>query len=189
MASGLGIRPVRTLVLASGGIDSACLLELSATEDLEAIFVNYGQPARAPEGRAAAALAANYGVQLATLDAGPLPGNEGEIPGRNMLLAQLALSALAGSSGRVLIGIHAGTGYRDCSPEFVELVQRSYDFHSAGRVQFTAPFIEQTKPAIIGLALELGVPLQLTYSCERGSEPPCGECRSCHDRKGLREAA
>jgi 7-cyano-7-deazaguanine synthase len=179
----------RTLILTSGGIDSACLLALSAAEDAEALFVDYGHLARMPEERAAAAVASNYRVPLSRLHVGPLSAGEGEIPGRNTLLAHLALSALAGSPGRVLIGIHAGTGYRDCSPEFAELVQRSYDFHSDGRVQFTAPFIEQTKREILVLAGELGVPVELTYSCERGTEPPCGGCRSCRDRKGLRAAA
>ena len=181
--------PPRTLILTSGGIDSACLLALSAANGPEALFVDYGQPARKREKRAAVALAAHYGVSLSTMHAGPLRAVEGEIAGRNMLLAQLALSTLAGLAGCVLIGIHAGTGYRDCSAEFVELVQRSYEFHSYGCVQFIAPFIEQTKPAILAVARELGVPLELTYSCERGTEPACGECRSCRDREGLREAA
>lgn len=180
-----GTRALRTLVLTSGGIDSACLLALATAEEAEAVFVDYGQLARHPEGRAAAALATHYRITLTTLHIGPLRVGEGEITGRNMLLAQLTLPLLADAPGRVLCGIHAGTGYRDCSSDFVALVQHSYDFHTNGRVQFAAPFIDQTKPELIALARGLAVPLKLTYSCERGTQPECGECQSCRDREGL----
>jgi 7-cyano-7-deazaguanine synthase len=29
------------------------------------------------------------------------------------------------------------------------------------------------------------LPVQLTYSCELGSVPPCGLCLSCADRRAL----
>lgn len=182
-------RVPRTLILASGGIDSACLIAMTADDNPEALFVDYGQGARAPEARAASKIAAVFQTPLHTIRVSVAASAEGEIHGRNMLLAQLALFELAGGPGRVLMGIHAGTRYRDCSPAFAELVQRSYDFHSDGRVQFAAPFINHAKREIVALARHLRVPLEQTYSCERGSEPPCEECVSCLDRKGLRDAA
>jgi 7-cyano-7-deazaguanine synthase len=162
---------------------------MGAPEGVEALFIDYGQLGRDPEERAVTALAAKYNTPLSKVYVRGRSMGDGEIPGRNMLMAQLALIELAGAPGRVLMGIHAGTGYRDCSPEFAELVQRSYDFHSDGRVQFAAPFAERAKAEIIAFARDLDVPLKLTYSCERGTEPPCGECVSCRDRQGLLVAA
>ena len=45
-----------------------------------------------------------------------------------------------------------------------------------------------TKADIVKLGLELGVPYQLTYSCYAGSQPPCGQCGTCIDRRKAFEA-
>jgi 7-cyano-7-deazaguanine synthase len=45
-----------------------------------------------------------------------------------------------------------------------------------------APFATWTKQDIIAYCRTRNVPVHLTYSCERGTEPPCGTCLSCKDR-------
>jgi 7-cyano-7-deazaguanine synthase len=46
-----------------------------------------------------------------------------------------------------------------------------------------------SKAEIIKLAVKLGVPLKLTWSCYYGGERPCGKCDSCKLRsKGFEEA-
>jgi 7-cyano-7-deazaguanine synthase len=179
----------RTILL-SGGIDSACLLALCAEqdreEDVDALFVDYGQAAAGPERRAAVAVAASFGVRLreAQVSIGPIP--EGEIPGRNALLVHLALSMAGRGPLTVMLGIHAGTGYRDCSPEFVTAMQVSLDAHRGGTAQLAAPFANWTKVEIYAYADAMSVPVVLTYSCDAGTVPPCGACPSCRDRKMLR---
>lgn len=184
-------QPPATIVLTSGGIDSACLLALCGQDSrsVEALFVDYGQAARAHESLAACRLAACLGARRSHLTLNGMTFGPGEIVGRNAFLAHVALLAMRGRAGRVFMGIHAGTGYRDCSPDFAELIQRSYDFHADGRVQFVVPFLDRAKAEVYGYAQRLNVPLDLTYSCERGVEPPCGTCRSCLDREVLGETA
>ncbi len=45
-----------------------------------------------------------------------------------------------------------------------------------------APFIEKSKADIAVRALELGVPLHMTWSCYKGGENHCGRCGTCVER-------
>jgi 7-cyano-7-deazaguanine synthase len=174
------------LVLLSGGIDSAAALALicEAGSPAAALYVDYGQAAAASEAKASAAVAAYYRVGYQSVGCSGRSFGAGEIRGRNALLVHLALFAFRGDTGVVVIGIHAGTSYRDCSSDFVRLMQQSYDFHTAGQIALSAPFVDHVKGDVVSLALQLGLPLDLTYSCEAGNEP-CGRCLSCQDREAI----
>lgn len=144
----------------------------------------YGQAAHREEREAAAAVADHYSVSLETLAVAGRHFGEGEIRGRNAFLIHSALLAAPPGPTTIIIGIHAGTGYIDCTPEFVELMQRSLAFHTGGEVTLAAPFVDFSKGDVYVLTRELRVPVELTYSCERGGDP-CGECLSCRDRELL----
>lgn len=178
------------IVLLSGGIDSATGLALicQAGSQASALFVDYGQAAALSEARASAALAAHFGVQHQALTCSGRSFGAGEIRGRNAFLVHLAFMAFPNETGVVVIGIHAGTVYRDCSSDFVNLMQQSYDFHAGGRMALVAPFVDYSKADVFNLAVKLELPLELTYSCEAGNEP-CGLCLSCLDRGELRASA
>jgi len=174
------------LVLASGGIDSATLIGLVRGEGapVRALFVDYGQAAASAEEAAVRAICSHFGVCLNVARCEGMRFGAGEVRGRNAFLLQTALLNFSWASGTVLMGIHAGTGYRDCSPLFVELMQRSFEFHTGGSVTVSAPFIDWSKLDVYRLARELGVPIQVTYSCE-GGDVVCGTCASCRDREAL----
>jgi len=53
----------------------------------------------------------------------------------------------------------------------------------AGDFRIESPYINIRKKDVIIKAKELGVPLELTWSCLRPTEIHCGECRSCRRRK------
>lgn len=179
--------PIHTVLL-SGGVDSASLLALvgeQADSEARALFVDYGQRALEPERAAATALAESFSIELshARLDIGPVKC--GEIKGRNALLVHTALAMSPRTPATIMIGIHAGSLYHDCTPAFVDAMQASLDVHSAGTLQLAAPFLHWSKREVYDYALAAPVPLELTYSCETGSRPPCGDCPSCHDRELL----
>jgi 7-cyano-7-deazaguanine synthase len=177
------------MILLSGGVDSASLLALVRPElgntAPGALFVDYGQPAATCERSAAQALARAYEIplRLASADIGPIA--TGEVPGRNALLVHLALALAPQGPVSLFLGIHAGTAYVDCTPAFVEVMQASLDLHRAGEVRLAAPFLDWSKTEVYTYARAEGVPLQLTYSCEAGTMPPCGTCLSCSDRRLL----
>lgn len=171
------------VVLLSGGVDSAALAALANDQGLRAsaLFVDYGQAAHAAEQAASRAIAETYGLPWRELRIAGVRFGRGEIRGRNAFFVHLALLALDVPSCVVYLGIHAGTGYRDCGPEFVELMQSSLDFHTGGKVRLAAPFAEAKKADVYAFAASLKVPFELTYSCE-ASSIPCGTCASCRDR-------
>lgn len=174
------------LVLASGGLDSSTLLWLTADQGYTptALFLDYGQPAATAEGAAIGDLCKAIGVPLRRARYRGTAIGTGEIRGRNAYLLHAALMEFPSSHGVVALGIHAGTDYLDCSPDFVHTMQRSYEFHTGGNVEIVVPFLDWTKADIYSLADHLGVPIDLTYSCE-SSNLPCTQCRSCLDRDSL----
>lgn len=176
----------KTVVLLSGGIDSSTALALTAQDTearLSSLFVDFGQPAAVREKAASRMIAQELGATHRSLSLKGTSFSEGEIKGRNGWLAHTALLCDA-SVQSVIIGIHAGTAYPDCGPDFVDVIQRSFDLHTGGSVSLVAPFVDWTKGQVYGLAMELGVPISSTYSCEAGGVS-CRRCRSCLDRDAL----
>jgi 7-cyano-7-deazaguanine synthase len=174
------------LVLCSGGIDSATVAveRIAQGDQFQLCFVDYGQRARVAERRSVGALAQLLGVEVAYLGVhGLMTHAQGEIPARNLLLLSAALAARP-QTRLMFLGIHAATGYRDCSPAFVAEMQRVLDFHTDGTCRLAAPFLHWSKADVVALARELDAPLELTHSCEAADEP-CGSCRSCVDRAVL----
>lgn len=174
---------MQQLVLLSGGFDSTAALAAirDAGQVATALFVDYGQPALVEEVQAVEAVSAHYDTPLERMSVTDVPAREGEIPGRNALLISLALTRAAPPSS-VTIGVHGGTSYWDCGLEFLELVQRLADGYAGGAVQITAPFAGWPKGDVYRYGRDLGVPEDVTYSCER-ADGPCGECPSCRDRE------
>lgn len=181
--------PVRSeaLVLASGGLDSTTLIALLTAHDFQptALFVDYRQSAAIAEQAAITSICQAMGVPLRIVRHKGTPFGAGEILGRNAFLLHAGLLEFGVTSGMIVIGIHAGTGYIDCSPDFIDVMQRSFDFHTAGSIAIVAPFLTWSKHDIWRLAVELGVPIGQTYSCEAGNQP-CASCNSCMDRKSLK---
>jgi 7-cyano-7-deazaguanine synthase len=175
-----------TVILLSGGIDSTVALAI-ATErrSVNAVHVDLGQAAAPAERAAAKAISDHYSVPLSIIQlAGGPPLGAGEIVGRNALLCYLALLRHP-TAAVIVLAIHAGTTYWDCSPSFVTHLQEMLDGETTGRTRVVAPFLHHEKAAIAALARSLAVPLDLTWSCESSAEAPCGRCASCRDREGL----
>lgn len=112
------------------------------------------------------------------------------VPGRNTVFLAIALSlAEARNAKAVYLGINAVdySGYPDCRPEYLSVFQVLANLSSKAGVEgsaplLVAPLISKTKVDIVGDAVRLGVPIDLTWSCYQGGEQPCGVCDSCRIR-------
>lgn len=137
------------------------------------------------------------------------------VPARNSIFLSLAASLAEVKGARsIYFGANAldYSGYPDCRPEFIqafeEMISRGTKVgvtrprpertvDPEGRVvpaeepaiRVVAPLLRLSKPEIVKLGQELGVPFEWTWSCYEGREFPCGVCDSCILRaKGFREA-
>jgi 7-cyano-7-deazaguanine synthase in queuosine biosynthesis len=179
------------LVLLSGGVDSAATIAFYRDfgRPPAALFVDYGQQARREEERAAAAVAAHFGIPLSVATwCGPRAKGVGLIRGRNLFLLAAALMERPSSVSVLALGLHAGTAYADSSAPFVQAAEATINACGERDVTLATPFLEWPKLDVYAYALRQRVPFPLTYSCEAASGP-CGQCLSCEDRKMLSACA
>ena len=198
-----------TLVLLSGGIDSAVMLAQVIKwgyTPVAALAVDYGQQ-HAVELAAAEDIARHYDVPLEIFEVKlPVSSDSSSIlfgsqhnpqdseakltvvPGRNALLASIAV-AYASANG--IPNIYMGaTGedherYMDCRPGFFRNLSDAF-LHGYG-VKLFAPFsvLNYSKAQVVATGIELGVPFELTWSCYCGDpsgKAPCMSCPACVSR-------
>jgi 7-cyano-7-deazaguanine synthase len=172
----------------SGGIDSSVCAHhfKNKGHDVNGVFIDFGQAANVEEHRAVNSVCAHLEIPLAVLI---LRGNTtfaaGELVGRNAFLIFSTVFHMQLKDGILALGVHAGTRYYDCTPTFVKQVSRILSEQSDGRLQLVAPYLNLYKGEVFELFRTAAIPLELTYSCERGTAKPCGTCLSCQDRMAL----
>ena len=72
------------------------------------------------------------------------------------------------------------SGYPDCRPAYYEALNRVIAAGTKeGGIEVVTPLIAMRKSQIILLGLELGAPLDLTWSCYSREDRACGVCDSC----------
>ena len=176
---------VTTIVLMSGGIDSASVVVAYRHRGLQpsGVFVDYGQASARSEWSAAQDIARHYGVAIRKARLGfRLASQQGEFYVRNALLVLAAAGMMEARPLQIALGIHALSEYYDTTPLFLRHMQRILNGYFGGSVALTAPFLAESKAGVIEFAKRNHVPLELTYSCEVQNAPECGRCPSCRDR-------
>lgn len=176
------------LILLSGGVDStACISYYNNLNfSIRTVFIDYGQKASIYEKESAVKIASYFGVPIkCILFKSDKTFLQGEIEGRNAFLVLAALLAYPEIIGSIAMGIHSGTPYYDCSESFVKDINQILNGYTDGKVILSAPFLKWDKKLIYDYCTENRLPIHLTYSCEDGTELPCGKCRSCLDRGAL----
>lgn len=171
-------------VLLSGGIDSAACIVfyLENNFSVRCLFIDYGQASAELESKSSKAIANHYNVSYARYKwSGAQRKNPGMILGRNAFLLISALMELPDYTGILAVGVHSDTPYYDCTPKFLKKMQSIFNAYTQGIIQIDSPFLKWTKCEILKFCKSRNVPLELTYSCERGFEQPCGQCLSCLD--------
>jgi 7-cyano-7-deazaguanine synthase len=187
-------------------------------DELAFLHVSYGQRTEKRERQAFDALADHYGVDLrlvislehlaqiggssltdlsiavtaADLNSHTIPSSY--VPFRNSHLLAAAVSwGEVINANAIYIGAVAedSSGYPDCRPEFYAAFQNVIDLGTkpGTDIRIRTPVILLKKSEIIRAGLELGAPLDLTWSCYQASERACGNCDSCALRlRAFREA-
>ncbi|MCX6616240.1 MAG: 7-cyano-7-deazaguanine synthase QueC [Acidobacteria bacterium] len=121
-------------------------------------------------------------VSLANLDSKEIPSSY--VPFRNAHFLSVAVSwAEVIGAERIYVGAVAAdsSGYTDCRPEYYETFRRLVraGTRPETRMEIVAPLISLHKHEIVKKGIELGAPLQLSWSCYQSSERACGVCDSC----------
>ena len=87
------------------------------------------------------------------------------------------------------------SGYPDCRPEYYRAAVETFRLgsklgtHYGVPFQIETPIIDKSKAEIVRMAIDIGAPLEHTWSCYEGGSRPCGHCDSCLLRaKGFAEA-
>lgn len=202
-----------TLVLLSGGLDSAVLvghelahgpvvpvyvsvglawerLELEMLERLLAHRTFAG--AVAPLARVEFTMRDVYSPTHWAIRGQPpaydTPDEDVYLAGRNLVLLSKAGVVAAGRKiHRIALGPLAGNQFPDARPRFFDAMQQALSLGLDHPMAIVTPFITWDKSAVIRRGAELGVPLELTLSCMNpldGAVPThCGVCSKCRERR------
>jgi len=209
----------RCVCIISGGMDSALSAKIAQQEGYEiiALHFNYGQRTEQKELKAYRLVADSvdatekYEINLpffeqigasALTDKSidiPTEGLEEGVPVtyvpfRNGIFLSLA-AALGEKHGAeaLFIGVveEDSSGYPDCRESYIKQMEHAINLGTKEetKLEIKMPLVSLKKSQIVQKSLELGVPLEHTWSCYKEEEKACGICDSCRLRlKGFEEA-
>lgn len=208
----------KSIILLSGGLDSLVSLGLKKEElnVSLALTFDYGQKSSEQEIEASAKICEYYNLEHKVIkldwlknitqtslvsDKDVPTGNELDnpensaksvwVPNRNGLFLNIA-GSFADSYGYdyILIGANKEEGqtFPDNTQEFIDAINKEFEFSTQKSPKVVAPLINSDKNDIVMLALQHGVPLELTRSCYQGGAKHCGICESCSRLKHALEA-
>ncbi len=209
---------MKTLIIFSGGLDSATLAYKIAKEQTLSLLVSfdYGQRHK-KELDFAAAFAKEMGVEHQIVDisaAGALlsgsaltdnidvpEGHYAEetmkatvVPNRNAIMLAIAYGiASARNLDAVATAVHGGDHfiYPDCRPGFIHAFEtmQNHALEGMNAITLITPFLNQDKTLIAAEAGRLGLPIEKTWSCYKGGDIHCGKCGTCVERREALELA
>jgi 7-cyano-7-deazaguanine synthase len=198
----------RAVVLLSGGMDSCVCAALAARDfNAAAVHVSYGQRTEERERRSFSDICDRLGIRdrlpirndalraiggSALTDpsiAVPESHTLGKdipvtyVPFRNAHFLSVAVSwAEVLGAEKIYIGAveQDSSGYPDCRPAYYQAFNDVIRAGTkAGNIEIVTPLIAMRKHQIVRLGLELGAPLDLTWSCYSREDRACGVCDSC----------
>ena len=108
------------------------------------------------------------------------------VPARNMVFTSIAVSyAESINAEAIIVGWdkEEAATFPDNSKEFLNTFNELIDVGSPENIKIEAPAIDLTKEEIVKLGIEVGAPMELSYSCYKGEDKHCGVCESCMRRK------
>jgi len=208
-----------TLVLLSGGLDSAVLAAHEAqTDRVLPVYVSVGlawedaevamveRLLRSPAYRNADPLSRvsftmrdvyspTHWAIRGVPPAYDTPDEDVYLAGRNLvLLTKAGVIAAKAKAHRIALGPLAGNPFPDARPAFFEAMSAALSLGLDHAIEIATPFLTWEKEAVIKRGVELGVPLELTLSCMNpvitdGVPQHCGLCSKCRERRDAFAAA
>lgn len=104
------------------------------------------------------------------------------VPNRNGIFLNIA-AALAESQGAdwVLTGFNKeeAATFPDNTAEYVTALNHALGYSTLNKVKIKSFVQEMTKKEMVRTLKEMGLPLNMTWSCYEGNSTPCGVCESC----------
>ncbi|HDM78668.1 MAG TPA: 7-cyano-7-deazaguanine synthase QueC [Deltaproteobacteria bacterium] len=206
---------MKAVCLLSGGLDSAVAAAIAKNEGYEiyCLSFNYGQIA-AKEIECARSIARALGARehriidvsflkdlygsgvTALLDKNmPMPERFEQsviVPFRNGIFISIAAGYAAIIGADVIFYGAQGDDakfYPDCRQNFVSAISQAVSSGTESKLTLRNPLGDKTKTEVIKIGAELGVPLELTWSCYLDGDVHCGRCESCRNRKRAFEEA
>lgn len=138
-------------------------------------------------------------------EAGDIPGwrplSEGKVPAtyipmKNAVFYSIAASFAEEKASHRIIGGHNAEDRRlfdDAGDAFFASLEKTLLAGSprlrGSGLRILRPLKDKTKAEVVRLAAQIGVPLELTWSCHRAGEEHCWRCDGCAGRTGAFEAA
>ena len=201
----------RAVVLLSGGMDSCVCAALAARDyDAAAVHVQYGQRTQDRELQSFLGVCDRLGIRerlvvrneaLKMIGGSALTDEKIAVPEshevgreipvtyvpfRNAHFLAVAVSwAEVVGAGKIYIGAveQDSSGYPDCRPAYYQAFNKVIEAGTKeGGIEIVTPLIALRKAEIVRLGLELGAPLDLTWSCYSREDRACGVCDSCRLR-------
>lgn len=134
----------------------------------------------------------NLTIQKTGVKSGEIPNTY--VPFRNGIFLSVA-AAFAEKDGAdaLFIGVveEDSSGYPDCSENFIKKIESAINAGTSPnfKLEIKIPLVHLSKTQIVKKALEIGVPLEHTWSCYEREDKACGLCDSCRLRlKGFKGA-
>jgi 7-cyano-7-deazaguanine synthase len=209
---------VNSLVLLSGGLDSAVLVAAEAERArVLPVYVRVGLAWEAAEQRMLRYLLSSPAfrdveeLEIFDFDMRDVyppthwavrgtppdydtPDEDVYLAGRNLvLLTKAGVVAASRKIPRVALGPLAGNPFPDATPEFFRTMAKALSLGLDHAVDVVTPLIALHKEDVIRLGVRLRVPLELTLSCMNpdDSDVPlhCGQCSKCRERREAFAAA
>ena len=209
----------KAVTIISGGMDSALGAKIAQNEGYEiiALHFNYGQRTEKKELASFRKIVKklnvieSYEIDLdffkqigasALTDSSlevPTGGVENGVPityvpFRNGIFISIA-TAIAEKHGAeaLFIGVveEDSSGYPDCRDTYIKSMEQSINLGTKDetKLQIKMPLVHMQKSEIVASSIELGVPLEDTWSCYQNEDKACGVCDSCRLRlNGFKKA-
>jgi 7-cyano-7-deazaguanine synthase len=192
----------KCIVLLSGGLDSTVALYWARHKGYKVETLTFDYFARTPKEIEASVRISelndspNRRIKLEFLkevddsrsemkNAGLVSAESAYIPCRNLIFYGIAASFAEVGDDRYIIGGHNRNdkkNFPDSSERFFSLFNTTA---SLGRItksktgKVVLPFASMDKSDVLRLGAKLKTPFELTWSCYKSGQRPCGECLSC----------